>query len=457
MFGKSNKLNVLIGFMAMSPETRDHKFATDDKFEEYLESIGLKGVEKLSKEELKVGVEELYGEFSVAMDSFLVGNDEYIPFKTNKLMFDVLREIDMGGIIAFSSEELNDIKSALDFSTLDEQLVHPCSSHTLAYLIDVMFDKLMRVETTDTEWFKKHSVRFCAYTTLFETYAQARCNRTMDVAMEEVIAEPSQPEIIQTEASAEMDTVMDLVDGLECLVMGYEPTGRGANYTKGVLEANNMYNVFGGEGLWDSVKEAAEKVWKSITNGVKAFFAWFKKKDYDAETKTLKEKTEDNINALVAKVKELKGDLVDKVKVEAMISKLKEMGGSTSKLVSSLTAFAKSTPANISSTYKKVVEATVAWSDECKKNTKAYDVCQTKLGELKKAMSALQSGAGAANEYAKDKASQAKAALQAKIKEVKETYKEAKAKVSKDDSVFSRMVSICKNPSSLIKSTPAAA
>lgn len=456
MFDKSHKLNVLIGFMAVTADARDHKFSTDDKFEEYLESLGLKGIEKLTKEELKVGTEELYGEFSVAMDTFLVANDEYIPFKTNKLMFDVLREVDMGGVISFSTEDLETIKTSLDFSTLDEHMVHPCSSHTLAYLIDVMFDKLMRVEDTHTDWFKKHSVRFCAYTSLFEAYAQARCNRTMDVAMEEVVTESSQPETIQEEADSEMEIVMDLVDGLECLVMGYTPNSRGANYTKGVLEANNMYNVFGGEGLWDSVTAAAEKVWKSINEGIKAFFNWFKKKDYDTDVKTIKEKEEGTINTLVAKVKDLKGDIVDKTKVEATIAKLKELGEPTSKLVSSLKEFAKASPATIASAYKKVVDATTAWSDECKKNTKAYDVCQTKLSELKKAMSALQSSAGDANEYAKDKASQAKDALQAKIKEVKESYKEAKEKVSKDDAVFSRMTSICKTPSSLIKTEAAA-
>lgn len=231
---------------------------------------------------------------------------EVIPEKENKGLLGIQRWVYVEDQYVLSEEQENQVTECFALENLNDTDVHPTAVYTLQFNAGALLDKTLKMleaitpesTTHEHEHIQKHIARLVTYLNVLQMYLMHCAARNYDhhAAVVETLEE-NRSELLTEMESAE-DEQMMLYEGVECLLAGREPSTKGELFTQGVLTANSVYNVFGGEAWYDSIMVAINKVIEKL----KAGWEWFANlfKGDKAPKETIEKAEEASKTALVA-------------------------------------------------------------------------------------------------------------------------------------------------------------
>lgn len=229
-----------------------------------------------------------------------------VPEQENAGLYGLQRLIYVEDQVILSEEEENEVSQCFALELSSTNTVPPHAIHTLVFNTGVLLDKTLKMMDSYTpessehyhDHIVRHIARLISYLNVLNLYSHHCAARNYDhhVAVTDMMEE-TRSELL-TEMEAVEDEQLMLYEGAECLITGREASTRGELYTQGILTANSIYNVFGGEAWYDGVMNAVNKVIEKLKKGWEWFAGLFK--GDKAPEETIKKAEEASKTALVA-------------------------------------------------------------------------------------------------------------------------------------------------------------
>lgn len=380
-----------------------------------------------------------------------------VPEQENKGLFGLQRVIYVDGQVILSEAQEFQVSECFATELTDNTPVPPTALCTLFFNTDTLLDKTVKMLTDSAgdspehhhDHMVKHIARLVSYLNLLKIYSTHCIGRDYDHHAAVVVAvEETRSELLTEMESAEEEQLM-LYEGVECLLAGRNPETRGEIYTEGVLTANSMYNVFGGEAWYDGIMSAVNKVIEKLKQGWEWFINLFKgdkapeetiKKAEEAADKELDELSKDaenltandeKINKLVLVLESFKTKNADlKKRCDELVVKLKALVGKKGpELVSKF----KSTFADVKTFYV-----------EYAKQSSLLQKGKAKLDQVVALLNKLRN----VKESDKETIATEREAMQTELNEAKELEAEARETVKGFERVGSPFIQMMLHPSS---------
>lgn len=207
-----------------------------------------------------------------------------IPEQENTGLYRLQRLIYVNGEVILNDAEISEVEKCFALELTNSTPVPPYAVHTMIFNTETLLDKTLNMiagvsgdaETSYITHIHHHVARLVSYLHVLDVYSEHCACRNYDqhVAVTEALEE-TRSELLTEMENVEEEQMM-LYEGVECLLTGREPSTRGELYTKGILTANSVYNVFGGEAWYDGIMNAINKVIEKIKQGWEWFIGLFK-------------------------------------------------------------------------------------------------------------------------------------------------------------------------------------
>lgn len=380
-----------------------------------------------------------------------------IPEQENTGLYGLQRLIYVNGEVILNDAEIGEVEKCFALDLTNPTPVPPFAVHTMAFNTETLLDKTLTMisdVTGDTEQsyithVHHHIARLISYLHVLDAYSHHCAGRNYDqhVAVTEALEE-TRSELLTEMENVEEEQMM-LYEGVECLLAGREPSTQGELYTKGILTANSVYNVFGGEAWYDGIMNAINKVIEKIKQGWEWFVGLFKgdkapeetiKKAEEAAKEELEnlskagaevEANDEKINKLVAALESLKfKNAALKKHCDELITKTKGLVGKKG--------------AELVNKFKTVFADVKTFYGEYAKQSSLFQKGKEKLDSLVKSLNKLRG----LKQEDKEAVAQERSTVQQELNEAKELQKEASDTVKEFERVGNPFILMMTHPSS---------
>lgn len=385
-----------------------------------------------------------------------------VPEQENKGLFGLQRVIYVDGQVILSEAQEFQVSECFATELTDNAPVPPTALCTLFFNTDTLLDKTVKMLTDGAgdspehhhDHMVKHIARLVSYLNLLKIYSTHCIGRDYDHHAAVVVAvEETRSELLTEMESAEEEQLM-LYEGVECLLAGRNPETRGELYTEGVLTANSMYNVFGGEAWYDSIMSAVNKVIEKLKQGWEWFINLFKGDKAPEETiKKAEEAADKAFPALLEKVEKSEDATPNEELINKLLTAFESYEIGDSELKQQCAAIIAKFKELLSKKGKALVEGLKSLCTQAKDFYKKYankaSLLQKGKAQLDKVTSLLSKLKGKKEED-KEGIKQERTALEGELQTAKELEKEARETVKQCERIGSPLIQLMYNPTNFV-------
>lgn len=385
-----------------------------------------------------------------------------VPEQENTGLYGLQRLIYVEDQVILSEEEENEVSQCFALELSSTSMVPPHAVRTLVFNTGVLLDKTLKMMDSYTpessehyhDHIVRHIARLISYLNVLNLYSHHCAARNYDHHAAVVVAvEETRSELLTEMESAEEEQLM-LYEGVECLLAGRTPETRGELYTEGVLTANSMYNVFGGEAWYDGIMSAVNKVIEKLKQGWEWFINLFKGDKAPEETiKKAEEAADKAFPVLLEKVEKSEDATPNEELINKLLTAFESYEIGDSELKQQCAAIIAKFKELLSKKGKALVEGLKSLCTQAKDFYKKYadkaSLLQKGKAQLDKVTSLLSKLKGKKEED-KEGIKQERTALEGELQTAKELEKEARETVKQCERIGSPLIQLMYNPTNFV-------